>query len=145
MKSKVLESVGDRRKFLLVLAPGEEAVASITQFSKNEGIEGASVSGIGAFSDSSLGYFNPSTKEFTQNDINEQTEVLSMIGNIAVQDGEGIHLHIHTVLGCRDGTTRGGHLVSGNVNPTMELIIEEHEAHMARGVDSATGFVLLQP
>lgn len=145
MKHRILEDIGGRRKFLIVLAPGEEAIETVTAFAKENDVEGASIQGIGAFSHTQLGYFNPTTKEFVQNDINEQTEVLSMIGNVAVEEGEGFHLHIHTVLGCRDATTRGGHLIKGWVSPTMELIIEESEVHMKRSVDDATGLVLLKP
>jgi predicted DNA-binding protein with PD1-like motif len=145
MRYNVLEQIGDRRKFVLVLAAGEEAVATIEKFCNEAKVSAASLTGIGAFTHSSLGYFNPTTQEFVQNEIKEQTEVLSMIGTIAANREGAVKLHIHAVLGCRDATTRGGHLVAGHVNPTMELVIEESEAHLIRDHDAVTGLCLLQP
>lgn len=144
MHSRILENIGGRRKFVLVLAPGEEAVATLQDFATREEIGAASISGIGAFSSTKLGYFNPTTKEFRENDIDMQCEVLSLIGNVAIEDGK-YHLHIHVVLGAPDATTRGGHLMEGTVNPTLELIVEEAPGHLTRGVDPDTGLVLLQP
>lgn len=159
MRHKLLEAEGGRRKFVLVLDAGEEALAAIKAFAKEQDLEGASVSGIGAFENCSFGHFNPATKEFTRNDISVQSEVLALTGNIAGSsepdtdddDGDageaddGPHLHIHCVVGLRDATTRGGHLIQGIVRPTMELIIEESPVHMNRGMDHASGLVLLQP
>ena len=145
MRHKLLEDIDGRRKFVLVLDAGEDAVATITAFAQAQNLGATSLTGIGAFAHSSLGYFNPATKEFRQNDINEQTEVLSMIGNIAV-DGAGNHkMHVHVVLGCIDATTRGGHLIEASVRPTLELVLEESPAHLTRGVDAKSGLVLLQP
>ena len=156
MRYRILEDIGGRRKFVLVLDAGEEVVAAITRFASELGVKGASLTGIGALSHSRLGYFDPATKEFTANEIGEQTEVLSIVGNIAEAVGDdpdgddhgeagGVRLHIHIVLGCRDASVRGGHLVAGWVSPTMELIVEEAQAHLTRGLDAATGLVLLEP
>lgn len=145
MRHKILENIGGRRKFVLVLEAGEDAVATITAFAQAQDLGATSLTGIGAFAHCALGYFNPATKEFRQNNIDEQTEVLSMIGNIAVE-ADGTHkMHVHVVLGCIDASTRGGHLIEGSVRPTLELVLEESPAHLARGVDEKSGLVLLQP
>jgi predicted DNA-binding protein with PD1-like motif len=34
-------------------------------------------------------------------------------------------LHVHAVLGLPDGTTRGGHLLEGQVFPTLEDVVTE--------------------
>ncbi|MGY9047433.1 hypothetical protein P775_02890 [Puniceibacterium antarcticum] len=145
MRHKLLEDIGGRRKFVLVLDAGENAVASITAFAQDNGLGATSLTGIGAFAHASLGYFNPATKEFRQNDIGDQTEVLSMIGNIAVEADGNHKMHVHVVLGCIDATTRGGHLIEGSVRPTLEIMLEESPAHLARGVDAKSGLVLIQP
>ncbi len=152
MRYRILEDVGGRRKFVLVLEAGEEVVESITHFATELKVRGASLSGIGALSRAKLGWFNPATKEFRENRIDEQAEVLAITGNIAegVTADEhgpagGVKLHIHIVLGCGDASVRGGHLVAGWVSPTMELIVEEAAAHLTRGLDAATGLVLLEP
>ena len=161
MRHKLLEHNDGRRKFVLVLDAGEEAVASIKAFAKQQDLEGSTVAGIGAFESCSFGHFNPATKEFTRNDLTVQAEVLALNGNIAGELGQndghedddgdgddeddGPHLHLHCVVGLKDASTRGGHLIQGIVRPTMELIIEESPVHLNRGLDRASGLVLLQP
>jgi uncharacterized protein len=161
MRHKLLEHDDGRRKFVLVLDAGEEAVASIKAFAKQQELQGSTVAGIGAFETCSFGHFNPATKEFTRNDLTVQAEVLALNGNIAGELGQhdghedddgdgdsednGPHLHLHCVVGLNDASTRGGHLIQGIVRPTMELVIEESPVHLNRGLDSASGLVLLQP
>ncbi|SLN52193.1 PPC domain-containing DNA-binding protein [Roseisalinus antarcticus] len=160
MRYRILEDIGGRRKFVLVLDAGEEVTEAVAHFAAELGVKGASLSGIGALSRSHLGWFNPATKEFRENQIDEQTEVLAITGNIAEaaeSDGhghehphihgaaQGVRLHMHIVLGCGDATVRGGHLVSGTVSPTMELIVEEAATHLTRGLDASSGLVLLEP
>ena len=154
MRYRILEDIGGRRKFVLVLEAGEEVVESVSHFATELKVKGASLTGIGALSRAKLGWFNPATKEFRENRVDEQAEVLAITGNIAEgtaaddHDGGsagGVKLHIHIVLGCGDASVRGGHLVAGRVSPTMELIIEEVAAHLTRGLDAETGLVLLEP
>lgn len=144
MHYKLLEEVDGRRRFVMVLATGEPVMATLIAFTKEQGIGGAEVSGIGAFSTASLGHFNPVTKEFTRNEINEQTEVASLLGNIALEDDESHLVHLHVVLGLKDASTRGGHLIEATVCPTLELIIEDSPVHFRRSVEASSGLVLLQ-
>ena len=144
MKHRLLEETEGRRKFVLVGAGGEEAVAAIRDFAVAQSIGNASLTGIGAFSRASLGWFNPVTSEFRQNEIEEQVELLSMIGNLALEDGAP-KLHLHVVLGRGDATTRGGHLVAGWIRPTLEVVLTEAPGHLTRAHDPASGLVLLQP
>ena len=57
----------------------------------------------------------------------------SLIGDV-VDDPEGkATLHIHIVLGTRDGTARAGHLGEGHVRPTLEVVLTESPAQSAQG------------
>lgn len=62
----------------------------------------------------------------------QQCEVLSRIGDIAIGDDGKPSLHVHTVLGLSDGSTRGGHLLEGNVRPTLEITLIVMPAHLRR-------------
>jgi predicted DNA-binding protein with PD1-like motif len=167
MRHKLLEQIDGNRKFVLVLDAGEEAVASIQAFARQQNLQGSTVLGIGAFETCAFGHFNSATKEFTRNDVTVQSEVLALNGNIAgglgdndghedddghdhghdhgAAEDDGPHLHLHCVVGLNDASTRGGHLIQGIVRPTMELVIEESPVHLSRGLDRASGLVLLQP
>lgn len=158
MRHTLLENECGRRRFVLVLDAGEEAISAIRRFAAEQKLAGSAISGIGAFARCTFGHFDPTTREFTRNTIDAQVEVLSLLGNIAGPDdpaddddgdgddaADGPLLHIHCVVGLRDASARGGHLVEGIVRPTMELMIEESPTHLQRGHDRASGLVLLQP
>lgn len=65
----------------------------------------------------------------------EQLEVASLAGNIAVDEGGKPAVHIHLVLGRSDFGALAGHLPRGRVRPTLELIIPESPAHLCRRKD----------
>jgi predicted DNA-binding protein with PD1-like motif len=69
-------------------------------------------------------------------------EVLSLIGDIALNEGEA-ELHAHVVLGRRDGTTRGGHLLEAHVRPTLEVVLVESPDHLKKRTDEETGLAVI--
>ena len=50
---------------------------------------------------------------------------------------------MHTVLGRSDGSTLGGHLLRGEVWPTLEVIITEVAPELAKRLDPETGLALI--
>jgi uncharacterized protein len=58
--------------------------------------------------------------------------VLSAIGDVALGDDGKASLHVHVVLGLSDGSTRGGHFLSGIVLPTLEVMLTEVPAKLRR-------------
>jgi predicted DNA-binding protein with PD1-like motif len=74
-------------------------------------LAGSSFKAIGALSYAKLGWFNWETKEYDPACVlDEQVELLSLIGDIALREGEP-QLHAHVVVGRSDGTAHGGHLL----------------------------------
>ncbi|UFW46356.1 MULTISPECIES: PCC domain-containing protein [Bradyrhizobium] len=78
-----------------------------------------------------------------RNAVNEQCEVLSLIGDVAQSDSGKASLHLHAVLGLRVGSVRGGHFLSGSVRPTLEVTINETVKHMRRKKRPDLGIALL--
>jgi hypothetical protein len=142
MKSKAFND-GVERTFVLVLDQGEEAFRSITEFAEREKITGASVSAIGAFSRAKVGWFDFAVKTYEPIEVGEQCEVLSLLGDVAQGDDGKASLHLHAVLGLRDGTVRGGHLLSGLVQPTLEVTITETVVHLRRKKRPELGIALI--
>ena len=93
---------------------------------------------------STLGWFNLESRGDEQIPINEQVEVLALVGNVAVHENEP-KLRAHVVVGKRDGTAHGGHLLEARVRPTLEVTLIETPAHLRRRVDKATGLPLIAP
>jgi hypothetical protein len=69
--------------------------------------------------------------------------VLSLIGDIAQGDDGKASLHLHAVLGLQDGTLRGGHFLSGSVQPTLEVTITESVVHLRRKKRPDLGIALI--
>ncbi|MDH2347068.1 hypothetical protein QCM77_37235 [Bradyrhizobium sp. SSUT18] len=46
--------------------------------------------------------------------------MLSLLGDVAQGDDGKASLHLHAVLGLQHGTLRGGHLLSGSAQPTID-------------------------
>jgi hypothetical protein len=100
MKSKSIND-GAERTFVLILDQGEEGFKSITEFADREKISGASVTAIGAFSKAKVGWFDLGAKQYRPIEVNEQCEVLSLLGDVAEGDDGKASLHLHAVLGLR--------------------------------------------
>lgn len=142
VEAKQIHEENEQKTFVLVFGKGDEVVSEITDFAKENGLDAASLTGIGAFSDATLGYFDAERKEYEEIPVQEQVEVLSMMGDIAEHEGEP-QLHPHVVLGRRDGTTRGGHLLEAHVYPTLEVVVTESPKHLKKTTDEETGLALI--
>ena len=143
MKSKQVWEEAGERTFVLVLDTGEEAFATIAAFAAEAGLQGASLTAIGAFARAEVGWFDFDRKDYKRIPVDEQCEVLSLIGDIALGDDGKPSLHAHTVLGLSDGTTRGGHLLKGVVHPTLEVTVVETPAHLHRRKRPGLGIALI--
>jgi uncharacterized protein len=133
------------KTFALILESGEEAMATLQRFAKEQGLAASRFTAIGAFMRGvTLGYFDWERKAYLQIPVEDQVEVVSLIGDVASQDGRP-KIHAHAVLGRRDGSTCGGHLLAGNMRPTLEVILTEAPAHLRRAFDPASGLALIRP
>ncbi len=141
MKSKVIEDA-DVVTYVVVCDPGDEAVATLQQFARAENLEASQITGVGGFERATVGWFDRATRQFRHIPIDEPTEVLSLIGDIA-EDQDGPSLNLHVVLGLSDGTTRGGHLIAGQVFPTLEVIVTEAPAELRKVMNRDIGVALI--
>ena len=90
-----------------------------------------------------LGFFERERKDYKRITIDEQVEVLSLVGDIALE-GDKPKVHAHVVIGKADGTAHGGHLLEARVWPTLEVILTESPEHLRRKADKETGLALIR-
>ena len=141
METKLLNDVGEAT-YALVFDIDEEVVAGLTRFAVEKNITAGHFTAIGAFSKLTLGYFDWQAKDYTRIAVNEQVEVLSLIGDIAIDKGKP-KLHAHVVVGKSDGTAHGGHLLEAYVRPTLEVVLESAPARLVRRHDPESGLALI--
>lgn len=142
MKSKLLNDSNGQKTYALIFDSGDEVEEHLTEFSRKNKLTSSQFTAIGAFSEVTLGFFDFSIKDYKKNHIREQVEVLNLTGDIAMYDGKP-KVHAHVVVGKKDGTAYGGHLLKATVKPTLEVILTESPAYLQRKTDPETGLALI--
>lgn len=142
MRAKQVYDNQGLRTFVVVMAKGDEAFGELGAFASENSITAAGLTGVGAAREVALGYFDPEINDYRSTTFSEQLEVLSLVGDVASKDGEPA-VHAHITLGRQDSSTIGGHLQSLSVWPTLEVVVTETPAHLAKKVDPETGLALI--
>jgi predicted DNA-binding protein with PD1-like motif len=127
---------------VIVLDKDEEVTACLLAFARDAEICSAYFTAIGAFSEIVLGFFDRGRKTYEEIPIREQVEVLALTGNFTEEQGQP-RLHAHAVVGKRDGSAHGGHLLWATVFPTLEVVATEVAAELRRTLDPKTGIALI--
>ena len=141
MKSKLIEDTKEQI-YALVLDAGEEVTATLERFAIENNLTGSYFTAIGAFSEVTLGFYDLQKQEYKRNELHEQVEVVSLVGNIASYKGKH-KVHAHVVFAKSDGRAYGGHLLNARVNPTLEIVVTESPRALQRRYDEKTGLALL--
>jgi predicted DNA-binding protein with PD1-like motif len=139
---RVESSTPGERTVALIFDKGDEVIAGLTSFVQDHGITAGRFTAIGAFRDLTLGFFDWEKKQYQKIPIHEQVEVLSLMGDVALKDGQPT-LHAHVVVGKADGTAHGGHLMEGYVRPTLEVMLVESPSFLQRTHDEESGLALI--
>lgn len=143
MDSKILHEHDGMRTFAVIMDSGDEVLSSLGAFAKQQRIAAAQITAIGALSDVVLKYFDWDMKDYRRIPVREQVEVASLIGDVALDPQGKPTIHIHLVVGKKDGTAMAGHLGEAHVRPTLEVIIDEQPSYLQKTSDPETGLALI--
>lgn len=141
MRQKIIADAHERT-YALILDNGDEAVSSLQRFCEDYNLMAGRFTAIGAFSSALLGYFDWDKKDYEKIPVDEQIEVLMLAGDVALHDGKP-KVHAHVVLGKRDGSAHGGHLLQGFVRPTLEVLLIESPSYLKRSFDPESRLPLI--
>jgi predicted DNA-binding protein with PD1-like motif len=112
------------KTFILVFETGDELAKGLLEFANQERLSAASFKAVGVLSSLRLGWFSWESKKYEPSvTLEEQVELLSLIGDVALKDGKPI-VHAHAVIGKKDGTAHGGHLLEAHIRPTCGVITD---------------------
>jgi predicted DNA-binding protein with PD1-like motif len=131
---------GDRTE--IRFESGDEFIGSLTAFAQAESVTFAVFSGLGGVRSARIAYFNSETREYETHELNEQFEVISLIGNVALRDGKPF-VHAHASLGRKDLSVMGGHVMELVARPTIELWLRREAVAVSRVPDDESGLALL--
>jgi predicted DNA-binding protein with PD1-like motif len=144
MRARTVHEHAGLRTIVAILDTGDEVKDALGALARQEGLDAASFTAIGAFSKAVIRFFDWQKKDYQPIRVDEQVEVASLLGDIALgEDGEPM-LHIHVVLGRSDGSALAGDLGEATVRPTLEVVITETATHLRRKHDPETGLPLIR-
>ena len=104
------------------LDKGEEIYEQLRLIALKENIRLASVSGLGAVDDATLGVFVVSEKRYHADRFTGDMEIVSLTGTVNTMDGE-YYAHLHMGVSTVGGRMFGGHLTRAVVSITCEMVI----------------------
>jgi predicted DNA-binding protein with PD1-like motif len=122
VKVKLISDNGTTKVYFLVFAAGDEIMSGLNEFAQKYNVKSAHFTAIGDATSAKIGWYDGSKKMFKVNAINQQSEITSLIGDIAIFNDKPV-VHIHINLAGEDGTVRGGHLLEAFVAPTLEVMM----------------------
>jgi len=142
MKSRQIDH--SPKKFILVFETGDELAKGRLEFAEQEKLSAAGFKAVGALSLVHLGWFSCESKQYEPSvTLDEQVELLALIGDVAVKDGKPA-VHAHAVIGRKDGTAHGGHLLEAHIRPTCEVVLAESPIHIQKQVDPESGLAVIR-
>jgi uncharacterized protein len=132
------------KTFILVFKAGDELADGLLHFAKEQNLSAASFKAVGALSSVRLAWFSWESKQYEPSvTLDEQVELLSLIGDVALKEGEPV-VHAHAVIGKKDGTAHGGHLLRARIRPTCEVVLTESPTHLQKFIDPDSGLALIK-
>ncbi len=144
MKFKILNQSAQETTYAVIFGSGDEILGGLTQFAEENHIVAARITGIGAIRNATLGWLDPQSRTYRSFSIDHQSEILSLLGDIAMYQGKPV-VHAHMVVGFGDGTTHGGHLLQAHVWPTLEVIITAYPRPLYKKFDPEKGIAVIDP
>jgi uncharacterized protein len=109
--------------FEVRFSTGDEILSGLYDLVAKHGITSGHITGIGGLAPGALlGWGDPEIGGFKKIEIEDKTEIVSLIGDIALRNGEP-YVHVHMIVGSQDGSTKAGHLIEARIAPVGELTV----------------------
>ena len=137
----ISENPGGEKTYAVVFAKSDEVLSGLTEFAMRENLTAGNFTAIGALARARFGWFDRARKAYRHIPINEQVELISLIGNVALVNGAP-QIHAHGAVGFRDGQMRGGHLLEAIAWPTLELFFTTWPTPLVKVHDAETDLSL---
>ena len=113
--------------YRLNMVKGDEIISGLLEFAEKNHVKNGHFTGLGAIDKATLRWSDPVNKGSKKTEINEEAEVVSLVGSITTDKDGKPAVHAHTVVALADGSTRGGHLMSAQVSIIAEVFVTDEE------------------
>lgn len=143
MRHRMTAATQSGRSYVVVFDMGDDVLAQFQHFCDRENVYAGFFCGIGGYRRATLAYYDMEKKQYEPIEVDEQVEVVSLIGNVTNYEGRA-RIHAHCIVGHRDGHTSAGHLVGASVSPTLEVMLAESVVPMMRTQRPDIGIPLIE-
>ena len=127
---------------LLVFAKGEELMAGLDEFAREQELAGAWVDIVGGAAGATLGFYDPTAREYRWQEFTEPLEITGLHGNLSWVDGRPAW-HVHGTFSRADYSVLGGHVKKCLIGLTGEVLLTTRSDRLTRVYDEETGLKLL--
>jgi predicted DNA-binding protein with PD1-like motif len=142
LKTRLIsEHSNGEKTYAVIFAKGDEIMSGITEFAVREKLVAGHFSAIGALEHARFAWFDSARKAFRDIPVNEQVEMISLIGDLGMANGTPA-IHAHGAVAFPDGHVRGGHILEAVAWPTMELFFTAYPAPLIKERDDETDLFL---
>ncbi|OGH13319.1 MAG: hypothetical protein A2687_05005 [Candidatus Levybacteria bacterium RIFCSPHIGHO2_01_FULL_38_26] len=128
-------------KYLIRLLKGEEINESVKKFCEKLDVKNAGIVGIGSVENPSLAHYRVDTKKYKEKTFKGIFELTSLVGSVAIFEGKPL-VHNHVTISDEDMNVLGGHLVSGVVSATVEIVLTVFDSSHTKSHDEEIGLKL---
>lgn len=127
-----------KNHIIVRLDVGEEIISSIMNILKNEKISFATITGIGATNDFTVGTYDVTNQLYKKSNYKGVYEIVSLLGNTSTMNNEP-YIHIHMSAADNNNNVVGGHLNEAYISATAEIVLNIIETNVDRIKDQNTG------
>jgi uncharacterized protein len=138
---QVAENPGGEKTYAVIFAKGDEVMSGLTEFAEREKLTAGHFTAIGAFRSARFGWFDATRKAYRDIPVDEQVELITLIGDLGLVDGKP-QIHAHGAVGFSDGQMRGGHLLKAVAWPTLEVFFTTYPTVLVKKHDDETDLAL---
>lgn len=105
---------------------GDELLSGLADWAQKNKVTSGYITGVGGFASATFSWVDPQVRGGMKKiEVPDKVEVTSFVGNLTPGENGRANIHIHALVTGSDGVARGGHLISAQVNPLMDLFITE--------------------
>ena len=126
------------KQYIIRINRGEEIIASLTQFCRDNQLFSGSLQGIGAAGEIDLAHYSVETKQYSKQTFTGEHEITSLIGIITDKK-----IHIHATIANNQFQTHAGHLSRMVISGACEIHLIAGGESVGRLPDDETGLELL--
>lgn len=129
-----MDYVAETDRIVIRLDPGDYVLDSIATVREEADVDSGFFTAIGAVDEVTLGHYDVTTQEYTEETVEGQYEVTSFIGNVGPDK-----IHAHIQVADREYNTLGGHCSGARVSGTFEILLQRGETTLTHHLDTRTG------